>query len=129
MTGYLLTDRFGRHREAFESITDRHGGSTRGDEHHHHHPDGRERALRVEHRAPARTVSVWVRNYRTVRTPLTLGLIAFAGALLVENLSVIYFYVSTGMLYSADGTARRALLLLRALELAALGFLTYVSMR
>ena len=74
-------------------------------------------------------MSVWVRNYRTFRTPLTLGLIAFAGVLLVENLLAVYFYVSTGMLYAADGTARRALLLLRALELAALGFLTYVSMR
>ena len=73
-------------------------------------------------------MSVWVRNYRTFRTPLTLGLIAFAGVLLAENLLAIYFYVSTGMLYAADGTARRALLL-RALELAALGFLTYVSMR
>ena len=73
-------------------------------------------------------MSVWVRNYRTVRTPPTLGLIAFAGVLLVENLPTVYFYVSTGMLYAADGAARRALLL-RALELTAVGFLTYVSMR
>jgi hypothetical protein len=58
-----------------------------------------------------------------------LGLIAFTGVLLVENLPTVYFYSSTGMLCSADGTARRALLPLRAPELAALGFLTYVSMR
>ena len=47
----------------------------------------------------------------------------------MENLPTVYFYSSTGMLYSADGTARRALLPLRAPELAALDFLTYVSMR
>ena len=74
-------------------------------------------------------MSVWTRNYRTARTPLMLGLIAFTGVLLVENLLTIYFYVSTGMLYAADGTARRTLLLLRAPELAAPGFLTYMSMR
>ena len=68
-------------------------------------------------------------HYRTVRTPPTLGLIAFAGVLLVENLPTVYFYVSADMLYAADGTARRALLLSRPPELAALGFLTYVSMR
>ena len=74
-------------------------------------------------------ISVWVRNYRTFRTPLTLGLVAFASVLLGENLLAIYFFFSTGMLYSGDPFAQRALLSLRALQLFALGFLTYVTMR
>jgi hypothetical protein len=73
--------------------------------------------------------AVWVRNYRTFRTPLTLGLLAFGGVLLAENVLAIYFFFSTGMLYSGDPTARRAILLLRALQLCALGFLTYVTMQ
>ena len=49
--------------------------------------------------------------------------------MLVENLLAIYFFFSTGMLYSGDPFAQRALLSLRALQLFALGFLTYVTMR
>ena len=48
--------------------------------------------------------------------------------MLVENLLAVYFF-STGMLYSGDAFARRALLSLRALQLFALGFLTYMTMR
>ena len=73
-------------------------------------------------------MTVWVRNYRTFRTPLTLGLIAFGSVMLVENLLAVYFF-STGMLYSGDAFARRALLSLRTLQLFALGFLTYMTMR
>ena len=46
--------------------------------------------------------TVWVRNYRTFRTPLTLGLIAFASVLLVENLLAIYFFLAPGC--STPGT-------------------------
>ncbi|WP_254839120.1 hypothetical protein [Natronomonas marina] len=74
-------------------------------------------------------IAVWVRNYRTFRTPLTLGLIAFAAVLLVENLLAVYFFFSTGMLYSGDPIAQRALLSLRALQLFALAVLTYVTMQ
>jgi len=74
-------------------------------------------------------ITVWVRNYLTFRTPLTLGLIAFASVLLVENLLAIYFFFSTGMLYSGDPSAQGAILSLRALQLFALGFLTYVTMQ
>jgi len=74
-------------------------------------------------------VAVWVRNYRTFRTPLTLGLIAFGGVLLLENVLAIYFFFSTGMLYSGDPLARRALLSLRALQVIALAFLTYVTVK
>jgi len=74
-------------------------------------------------------IAVWVRNYRTFRTPLTLGLIAFAAVLLFENVLAIYFFFSTGMLYSGDPFAQRALLSLRALQVVALSFLTYVTMK
>ena len=60
---------------------------------------------------------------------LLLGLIAFGSVMLVENLLAVYFFFSTGMLYSGDAFAQRALLSLRALQLFALGFLTYVTMR
>ena len=42
--------------------------------------------------------------------------------MLVEDLLAVYFF-STGMLYSGDAFARRAL------QLFALGFLTYMTMR
>ena len=74
-------------------------------------------------------IAVWVRNYRTFRTPLSLGLIAFGAVMLIENVLAIYFFFSTGMLYSGDPLAQRALLLLRALQVIALAFLTYVTMK
>jgi hypothetical protein len=74
-------------------------------------------------------LAVWVRNYRTFRTGLTLGLIAFGSVLLLENVLAIYFFFSTGMLYSGDPLAQRALLSLRALQVIALTFLTYVTMK
>jgi hypothetical protein len=73
--------------------------------------------------------AVWIRNYRTFRTPLTLGLLAFGSVLLVENVLAIYFFFSTEMLYAGTPSAQRALLVLRALQLCALGFLTYVTMQ
>jgi hypothetical protein len=72
-------------------------------------------------------VGIWVRNYLTFRTSLTLGLIAFGLILSAENALAIYFFFSTSMLYSGDPLAQRAVLTLRALQLLALGFLTYVT--
>jgi len=72
---------------------------------------------------------VWGRNYRTFRTPLTFGLIAFAAVLLLENAVAIYFFFSTAMLYSGDPAVRQAVLVMRALQLVALGFLTYVTLK
>ena len=70
---------------------------------------------------------VWVNNYRTFESSLTLGLIAFGGVLLLENALAIYFFFSTGMLYSGDPLAQQAVVILRALQLIALAFLTYVT--
>jgi len=74
-------------------------------------------------------LAVWVDNYRTFGSSLTLGLVAFAGVLLVENVVAIYFFFSTNMLYASDPVAQQALLAMRALELAAIAFLTYVTMQ
>jgi hypothetical protein len=74
-------------------------------------------------------VSVWVRNYLTFRTPLSLGLVAFGVVLLIENALAIYFFFSTSMLYSGDPVAQQAVLTLRALQLCAVGLLTYVTMQ
>jgi len=38
---------------------------------------------------------VWIREYRAVRTPLVLGLVAFILVLLVENSVALYFYFAT----------------------------------
>jgi hypothetical protein len=72
---------------------------------------------------------VWLRNYRTFRTPLTLGLAAFAAVLLVENAVAVYFFFSMDALFAMSDTARSAVLAMRALQSVALAFLTYVTMQ
>jgi hypothetical protein len=74
-------------------------------------------------------VAVWWRNYRQFGTPLTLGLVAFALVLAVENVVAIGFFVSSGMLYAASASAQTAVLAMRALQFVALVALTYVTMR
>jgi len=71
--------------------------------------------------------AVWVRNYRTFRTPLILGLIAFGSVMLLENAAAIYFFFSTRMLYSGDPGVQTAVLTLRALQFVALAFLAWVT--
>ncbi|ELZ98997.1 hypothetical protein C440_01535 [Haloferax mucosum ATCC BAA-1512] len=73
--------------------------------------------------------AVWVRNYRTFESTLTLGLIAFGATLLLENALAMYFFFSTQMLYSGDPVVQQAILALRALQLVAIGFLTYVTLK
>jgi hypothetical protein len=72
---------------------------------------------------------VWLRNYRRFGTPLTLGLVAFAAVLAVENVVAIGFFFSSGMLYAAAPTAQTTVLVMRALQFVALAFLTYVTLR
>ncbi|AUV82819.1 hypothetical protein C2R22_15205 [Salinigranum rubrum] len=72
---------------------------------------------------------VWLRNYRTFRTPLVLGLVAFSGVMLVENALALYFFFTMQSFYSGDPHVQEAVLVLRGLQLVALGFLTYVTMR
>jgi hypothetical protein len=73
--------------------------------------------------------AVWLRNYRTFGTNLILGLLAFAGVMLLENLVAVYYFFSMGMLYASDPVAQQAVVVLRALQFLALLFLTYVTMQ
>jgi hypothetical protein len=72
---------------------------------------------------------VWVRNYRTFGSELTLGLLAFAVVLLLENLTAVYFFLSTEMLYAKLPEVQTAVLTLRALQFVALAFLTWVTLK
>lgn len=72
---------------------------------------------------------VWLRNYRTFGSPMTLGLLGFAVVLLVENVVALYFFFSMGMLYSGSPVAQTTVLAMRCLQFIALVFLTYVTMR
>ena len=73
--------------------------------------------------------TVWLRNYRKFRTPMVLGLLAFAVVLLVENLTALYFFFDMRMLFAADPQVHLAVAVLRAMEFVALAFLTYVTMQ
>jgi hypothetical protein len=70
---------------------------------------------------------IWLRNYRTFGTPLVLGLVAFAGVLLVENLVAIYFVFSMNMLYAATPAVHTVVAVLRALQFVAVAILLYVT--
>jgi hypothetical protein len=70
---------------------------------------------------------VWVRNYRTFRSSLVLGLLAFALVMLAENVVALYYFFSMKMLYSGDPSVQQAVLVLRAMQVVALGFLTWVT--
>lgn len=74
-------------------------------------------------------IAVWIRNYRTFRSSMVLGLIAFGVVLLAENVLALYFFFSTNMLYAGDQFAQQMLLVLRTLQLAAVAFLAYVTMK
>lgn len=73
--------------------------------------------------------AVWLRNYRTFRSTLVLGLLAFAVVLFVENALAVYFFLGMRMLYSGDPTVQTAVAVLRALQFAALAFLTWATLR
>jgi hypothetical protein len=72
---------------------------------------------------------VWLRNYRTFRSNLVLGLLAFAAVMLLENLVAIYFFFSMGMLYANSPAAQQTVVVIRGLQFIALLFLTYVTMQ
>lgn len=73
---------------------------------------------------------VWARNYRTFRTPMTLGLLGFAVVLAVENLVALAFFVSPmAMLYAGEQAATTAVLGMRLLQFTALALLTYVTLQ
>jgi len=73
--------------------------------------------------------AVWLKNYRTFGSNLTLGLLAFAAVMLLENLVAVYYFFSMEMLYVGSAGAQQSVLVLRSLQFVALLFLTYVTMR
>nr|WP_267639597.1 hypothetical protein [Haloarchaeobius amylolyticus] len=73
--------------------------------------------------------AVWVKNYRTFRTSLTLGLIAFAVVLLLENATALYFFFSMQMFYGESAAVQQSVAVLRGLQLVALVFLTWVTLK
>lgn len=73
--------------------------------------------------------AVWIRNYRTFRSPMTLALLAFGVVLLLENLMAVYFFFGMGSLYADSPLVGEAVLVLRALQFLALLFLSYVTIR
>ena len=75
-------------------------------------------------------VAVWIRNYRQFRTPMVLGLLGFSTVLLIENLIAIYFFSSSMQsLYSMDPLAGQVVFGMRLLELLAIGFLSYATLK
>jgi hypothetical protein len=72
---------------------------------------------------------VWLRNYRTFRTPLVLGLLAFSVAMLVENGLAVYFFFSMQSFYSGDPHVQFAVLVLRGVQFVAIVVLTVVTLR
>jgi hypothetical protein len=71
--------------------------------------------------------TIWLQNYRTFRSPMTLGLLAFAVVLMIENLVALYFFQSMKMLYAADSSVHTVVLVLRLLEFLAVAILAYVT--
>jgi uncharacterized membrane protein YoaT (DUF817 family) len=71
-------------------------------------------------------------NFRSLRSPLSLGLIVFAALFLVENLAAMYFYLSWNDSLSGTGYAGSVampMLLLNAVELVGFSTLLLVSWR
>jgi hypothetical protein len=74
--------------------------------------------------------AVWINNYRQFRSSMTLGLVAFSVVLLVENLvAIAFFFSSMKMLYTTDPLVGQVVLGMRVLELLAIAFLTYVTLK
>ncbi|EMA55076.1 MULTISPECIES: hypothetical protein [Halococcus] len=73
--------------------------------------------------------AVWLNNYRTFRTPLVLGLVAFGAVLLVENGVSLYYFFTMRSLYAMDPGVQQVIAAMRAFQAVALVFLTYVTMK
>lgn len=73
--------------------------------------------------------AVWIRNYRTFGTGLVFGLLVFAAAMLAENALALYFFLTMQDFYAGDAHIQQAVLVLRALQLVAIVFLTYVTVK
>ena len=72
---------------------------------------------------------VWIRSYRTLGSSMIAGLVAFGAVMLAENAAALYFFFSMNMLYSMDAGVQQVMMVLRALQMVALVFLTYVTVK
>ena len=77
--------------------------------------------------------AVWGRNYLQLRSRQTLGMLVFAAILLVENGFALYVYLLDPVLsvwfsQSVPDPAWQAMVVFHALEAAAIGFLTWVTL-
>lgn len=74
---------------------------------------------------------VWGRNYRQFRSKHALGLVVFAGLLLLQNVLWLYLYDGNadlrGWLYAGVPLARQAVMGLCVLETGALSFLAWIT--
>jgi hypothetical protein len=75
--------------------------------------------------------AVWLRNYRGHGARHTLGLLVFAGFLLVENALWLYFYVVhpgfIGWFVNASPEVQAGMTALCGLELVALAFMARIT--
>ena len=75
-------------------------------------------------------IAVWGRSYRSVRTPLALGLVLFSVVLLAENSVALYFYfLADAMFYVDEPEIATLIAVQRGLQLLAVGAFAYVSLR
>lgn len=70
---------------------------------------------------------IYGQNFRSLRSPLSVGLILFAALFIAENLAAIYFYVLMSDSYGA--AVALPLLALNGVELVGFATLFYVSWR
>jgi len=70
-------------------------------------------------------VAIWVRTYREIRAPLTLGSIVFAVFLLAENVVPLYFYLDPPVLPSIAVEVMMVRKVLETVGIAALNYVTW----
>lgn len=69
-------------------------------------------------------IGIWVRTYREIRAPLTLGSIVFASFLLAENAVALYFYFTAPAMPTL---AVQFMMLLQVLETGGIAVFAYVT--
>jgi hypothetical protein len=69
-------------------------------------------------------IGIWIRTYREIRAPLTLGSIVFATFLLAENAVALYFYFTAPAM---PALAVQFMMLLQVLETGGIAVFAYVT--
>jgi hypothetical protein len=69
-------------------------------------------------------IGVWLRSYREIKAPLTLGFIVFAVLLLAENAVALYLYLTAPAI---PNPAVRLMMVVQILETGGVGVLAYVA--